>query len=891
MALWLREWRHNACLMRPVTAILVLLVCLLSLAVFVVRFPTIVLGWLIFPILSRLYWVVEFWYPTSLGKFCHVTLVRWVQRTSRLQKGDPENDACQGLHSRALETRIEVVPGRVYIHVIPQWLDNLGYLVVCLPPKQSASTSQNTGSPKRPSNSDSSSKSSNSSSPTRPQTETTPLGESLTIDPHGNTPIVAFLVDVGDADVVVKHVRRIRQHYYQDAPLHVQSILSTHKHHDHTAGNIDLCRHSDWARHDDQRIQHVFGGAADAVPGCNYPLANGDKLPLPHCGLNDMNDVVEVEAVATPAHTRGSLTYILRPLSAPTTATVAPPICLFTGDTIFSGGGGVPFEADLDPNQDSTTAAAKMTAHSYIRASAAANAMERCLAEVLFRSTPTFVDSESSSSSASSCARLQVTSDHILLFPGHEYTNELLARQLAAPSTMSTNLESAKWKNMAPSAFFETVHQYYIALHRRNLPHSTGKLLTIPSTVTRERLVNPHLRSLKQRGTVVIAALKMWHRNFCRERVLHIADGPAFGATSASESTRPLLRTSDAAPGPQSAVRRTGASPNNEQEWNLTTADIGRSVFATVYAADLESIIDNLRRGQMDAATAADKLQILTLALDKPVIGRRPIPGTLPTSRNVYRGLLGLALLGSAPTALTMADSQPMKLPAPLVGPSSDGIRVSKRRLIAVLHWLGLLDDYDGQMIVAIVGQLWKETKEYMAKLVEEETALLLRKRDKPPRHAVERTDADKEVYKNDSTDVESVPETDDDVELGALKWVMYGIPVQRPKSWLSSFCMPCSSSNSDDTPSKLHPAGRSGMQRNGGELVRHDVFSCPLCCDATGRKELTHHIEQVNGYTHRVSSSVCTYAEADTLMDHESLSFIEVSPQAIDSLAPAHSS
>jgi hypothetical protein len=151
-----------------------------SLTVFVVRFPTIVLGRLLSPILSRLYWVVEFWYPTSLGKFCHVTLVRWIQRTSRLQKGDPENDACQGLHSRALETRIEVVPGRVYVHVIPQWLDNLGYLVVCLPPKQSASTSQNTGSPNRPSNSESSSKSS-SRSPTRPQTETTPLGESLTV--------------------------------------------------------------------------------------------------------------------------------------------------------------------------------------------------------------------------------------------------------------------------------------------------------------------------------------------------------------------------------------------------------------------------------------------------------------------------------------------------------------------------------------------------------------------------------------------------------------------------------------------------------------------------------------------------------------------------------------
>jgi hypothetical protein len=86
MALWLREWRHNPCLMRPVTAILVLLVGLLSLTVFVVRFPTIVLGWLFSPILSRLYWVVEFWYPTSLGKFNAPAVSRKVTPKTTLVK-------------------------------------------------------------------------------------------------------------------------------------------------------------------------------------------------------------------------------------------------------------------------------------------------------------------------------------------------------------------------------------------------------------------------------------------------------------------------------------------------------------------------------------------------------------------------------------------------------------------------------------------------------------------------------------------------------------------------------------------------------------------------------------------------------------------------------------
>jgi hypothetical protein len=33
--------------------------------------------------------------------------------------------------------------------------------------------------------------------------------------------MVAFLSDVGDAEAVVKHVRRIRQHHYQGAPLRI----------------------------------------------------------------------------------------------------------------------------------------------------------------------------------------------------------------------------------------------------------------------------------------------------------------------------------------------------------------------------------------------------------------------------------------------------------------------------------------------------------------------------------------------------------------------------------------------------------------------------------------------------------------------------------------------
>lgn len=796
----MRGWRHNPCLMRPVTTLLLLTVAVFWVSVTVLKFPTLILGMLLSPVLTRFYWVIEFWYPTGIGKWLHLTVIRLANRSRSKDVGD--NDANRGFHSRASETRVEIVPGRVFVHPLPQLLDNLGYLVVCLPLNRDSS---------------------------KLTKEKTLKGDAVYVDPHANgedTRIVAFVVDCGDADAVANQVKHIRKTFYNDTVIHVQSVLSTHKHHDHTAGNFNILKHPDFGP--TIPVKLIFGGAVDKVPGCNFPLANGDKLPLPKAGENDMSDVIEVEAVATPAHTRGSLTYVLRPLPGIPYDAAA---CLFTGDTIFSAGGGVPFEADIDPLQEEK--APKMTANSYIKASAAANAIERCFAEVLYRSVP--ISSESAA-----------TSDRLLVFPGHEYTNELITRQL----TQSTQ-ESCKWKNLAPAAFFQTASQLYVTLHKRTLPRSSGSLMTVPSTVSRELYINPHLRSLKQRGTVVLVAIKLWNRNFAKEKVSDVA-GPAF------------------APSSDRLMASTKTTRAKESQWNLNASDLNRNVFATVYAADLDDIIDDLGAGKIDTVTAASKLRELKVALNQPAVVRRPIPGTLPSSRAVYRGLLGLALLGSSPTALTLSDSINMKLPAPIVA-SSDRIRVSKRRLIAVLYWLGLLEGDDGNLVVAIIQQLWKETKEYTAKL---SVASVPQKKDEPGDMELE------EEIKNNSTDVESVPEADDECELGALKWIIHGIPAPQPKSFLSVFCMPCSKS-AHDLPSKDHPAGKSGMNRHGGELVRHDVFACPLCRGATGCPELTQQVEEVNGHTHQISSMrVATDGEPED----EDSAFIEVSPQ---SLAP----
>jgi len=133
-------------------------------------------------------------------------------------------------------------------------------------------------------------------------------------------------------------------------------------------------------------LKIVVGGAVEKVPGCNYFVENGDFVPLPKFGANQMNDMIEIEAVATPAHTRGSITYVMR-LKPDYLMRNSALGFLFTGDTMFSAGGGVPFEADIDVNQEAKEHKQSFT--SIVRASASIYAVERCFGEILARASKT----------------------------------------------------------------------------------------------------------------------------------------------------------------------------------------------------------------------------------------------------------------------------------------------------------------------------------------------------------------------------------------------------------------------------------------------------------------------------------------------------------------------
>lgn len=297
-----REFRHNPCLMAPPTFLGVLLLGVFWTFAFLWKFPLLVLGFLLSPIVNRTQFIIEFLYPWGIGRWVHLTISRLIGNSMH-GKGASEKN--KGFHSRSVETRIEVIPGRLYIHPLPQLLDNIGYLVVCLP-EENVVTVVDTRSRDKITT-----KTKQNLSPAR---------------------IVAFIVDCGDASACMKHIQLISEAHYQKKKIVVQAILSTHKHHDHTAGNIPFLKHKDTK----EDLKIIVGGAVEKIPGCNYTVENGDTIPLPKRGGNQMDELVEVEAVATPAHTRGSMTYVMR-LKPEFLMKNSALAFLFTGDTMFSG--------------------------------------------------------------------------------------------------------------------------------------------------------------------------------------------------------------------------------------------------------------------------------------------------------------------------------------------------------------------------------------------------------------------------------------------------------------------------------------------------------------------------------------------------------------------------
>jgi len=579
----------------------------------------------------------------------------------------------------------------------------------------------------------------------------------------------------------------MKMNMYSNSRMQLYGILCTHHHHDHTAGVSSLQSEILTCREKKSRVVSVssgcynsssntpnsrsketediymlapgnliiVGGAIENVPNCNLYVKNGCYIPLPCVTvnhevssnnsnssttsnvvmMNDMNDIVSIEVIGTPGHTRGSVVYALRNRLAPgittyltnhnsssssmmnessSSSTSPPPSSqqllaplqshLFTGDVIFCGGCGVPFEADLQhPNDDFiTNPAAIKSKHgsSIFRPSAGMLSMERCFIEVLTRANGTVVSSTlpPTSSPAIAVASNKWSSKLLwktikpssrarpidgmtdttsttttLLYPGHEYTTDLLLRQF---NTKAINTE-IHWNRLSPSTFFTIASHYLVSAHRRALPIDQ-RLLTIPTPLERELIVNPNYRMLRRRGECLIDALKLWYEFGAKGK--NIIDYTI--TATATTNTDDILVDDEIVENNDVSILSSTEKKKRQQQQQQSSHNypiLPSSVFTTVYTTDLQTIVLDLRNGKIDAATAANELELLHTKLDDKLIGRRSIPGTLPSSKNVYLGIVAITMLGSAPSAMTVSDASIMNLVEPM--DSTDRVLISKSRV------------------------------------------------------------------------------------------------------------------------------------------------------------------------------------------------------------------
>lgn len=125
----------------------------------------------------------------------------------------------------------------------------------------------------------------------------------------------AVAVDPGDAGVV--------SDFLQSSGLHLEAILVTHRHADHTLGLPALQRQYPGVP--------VYGPSQETIEGVTHPVSEGSLIEV--AGLR-------WHVWDTPGHTSGHITY----LADPQAGLPCPSGLVFCGDTLFSAGCGRLFD-------------------------------------------------------------------------------------------------------------------------------------------------------------------------------------------------------------------------------------------------------------------------------------------------------------------------------------------------------------------------------------------------------------------------------------------------------------------------------------------------------------------------------------------------------------------
>lgn len=130
----------------------------------------------------------------------------------------------------------------------------------------------------------------------------------------------SWLIDPAESDEVIPHLDPQER-------LNIRAIVNTHHHYDHSDGNISMI--NELKQDGNQHIVKIIAGSKSS-PGVSEIPTHLQKYQLGN---------LEVVCLRTPCHTQDSICYYVKDSDTNEQ-------CLFTGDTLFTGGCGRFFEGN-----------------------------------------------------------------------------------------------------------------------------------------------------------------------------------------------------------------------------------------------------------------------------------------------------------------------------------------------------------------------------------------------------------------------------------------------------------------------------------------------------------------------------------------------------------------
>nr|AAW52503.2 glyoxalase II [Leishmania donovani] len=153
---------------------------------------------------------------------------------------------------------------------------------------------------------------------------------SYLINDHTTHTLAAVDVNADYKPILTYIEEHLKQQGNADVTYTFSTILSTHKHWDHSGGNAKLKAELEAMNSTVPVV--VVGGANDSIPAVTKPVREGDRVQV-----GDLS----VEVIDAPCHTRGHVLYKVQHPQHPNDG-----VALFTGDTMFIAGIGAFFEGD-----------------------------------------------------------------------------------------------------------------------------------------------------------------------------------------------------------------------------------------------------------------------------------------------------------------------------------------------------------------------------------------------------------------------------------------------------------------------------------------------------------------------------------------------------------------